>query len=60
MSKIYYLKEMDKIDLKHKLYSLLLHYPIDKLTDEEIDIMYALSKDRDIQDTLERAKNEKR
>jgi len=42
--------------LKHKLYNRLLNHCIGRLTKEEIDIMYSLSKDREIQETLEKAR----
>ena len=43
-------------NLKLELYRELLKKDNKDLTDNEIDIMYTLSKDKDIQDTLERAK----
>ena len=42
-------------EAKRKLFNLLLEYPRDTLTDNEVDIMYLLSKDRDIQEILEKA-----
>jgi hypothetical protein len=44
--------------LKHTLYYKLLKIPIDNLTDEEIRLAYFISHDKEIQETLERYKNE--
>ncbi len=43
------------METKRRLYHLLLQYPRDNLTDNEVEIMFLLSKDRDIQDILEKA-----
>jgi len=45
--------------LKHTLYYKLLKIPIDKLTDEEIRLAYFISHDKEIQETLEKARNKK-
>lgn len=37
------------LDAKKNLYSLLLNMNSDDMSDEEVDIMYSLSKDKDIQ-----------
>ena len=48
---------MTKIELKLKLYSCLTGVPYDWLTDSEVDIMYDLSKDPEVQQHLEERKN---
>ena len=40
--------------LKHELYNILLKKPITLLTESEVNLMYVLSKDKEIQGTLER------
>ena len=45
------------IDMKRKLLHAFLNTPLKDQTNEEVDIMWALSKDKDIQQILENAKN---
>jgi len=40
--------------LKHELYNILLKKPITLLTESEVNLMYVLAKDTEIQETLER------
>lgn len=39
-------------ELKRELYSMLLHTDTNTLTDSEVDMMFALSNDEDIQSVL--------
>lgn len=48
------------IALKVELYYELLGVKIEDLTTKEVDILYALSKDWDIQEILNKNKNEKK
>jgi hypothetical protein len=48
------------IKTKTHLAWLLLQIPKSEISDEEVEIMVALSNDKDIQQILERAKNDKR
>ena len=48
------------IALKAELYSELLKVKVEDLSTKEVDILYALSKDWDIQKLLEKNKNEKK
>lgn len=51
---------MGAIKLKLELYYCLTQIPHTILSDSEVDIMYSLSKDKEVQDHLEktRTKNE--
>ncbi len=54
---------MDKeiLEAKKKLYSLLLKKKVEDLSTKEVDILFALSKDWDIQELLSKnMKNEKK
>ena len=42
-------------ELKRELYVMLLHTNKNNLTDSEVDIMFVLSKDEDIQSVLQRS-----
>lgn len=42
-------------EAKRELFILLLQHPRDNLTDNEVEIMFLLSKDRDIQEILDKA-----
>jgi hypothetical protein len=42
------------IKLKRGIYSMLLKIPVSELTEMELDLMYELSKDQDIQNILEK------
>lgn len=50
---------MGAIKLKLELYHCLLQVPHTMLTDSEVDIMYALCQDKEIQKRLEKAKTKK-
>lgn len=47
-------------EAKRKLFALLLECPDNTLFDNEVDIMYHLSIDRDIQEILKKANEVKR
>jgi len=48
------------IALKTELYSELLKVKVEDLSEKEVDILYALSRDWDIQEILNKNKNEKK
>ena len=48
---------MGAIKLKLELYHCLIQIPHTMLSESEVDIMYSLSKDNEVQDHLEKAKN---
>ena len=48
---------MGAIKLKLELYHCLTQIPHTMLTDNEVDTMYSLSKDSEVQDYLEKAKS---
>jgi len=48
--------EEELLEAKKRLYSLLIKSSFDDMTDNEIDIMYLLSKDEKIQELLNKNK----
>lgn len=44
----------DLIEAKRKLYSLLLKKSVNSLTEIEVNIMFELAHDRDIQDIIDK------
>lgn len=54
MEKLRYNKEVTSSQiskLKHELYNILLKKPITLLTKDDVNLMYVLSKDKEIQET---------
>ncbi len=47
------LREQLKLQAKRQLYAVLLDIPHEELSDQEVDLMYMLAKDKQIQELLQ-------